>query len=127
MAPPEPLRKLSRLIARLPEVAARMAKGGVPAAVLRWRVAPLPLMVRFSLMAGSAMVRTYRHDAASSSVSLLVAPVMAAARATGLHGTMPASAGAASAGWAAARAMAAAKPAAAIFASLRHIYFHPPL
>src|SRR5712691_336390 len=125
MAPPEPLRKLNRLTARLPAVAVRRAKAGVPAAALRCKVAPLPAMVRLPLIAGSAVVSTYRHDAASRSVSSGVTAVIAAASAAELHGTLTVTAAPACARAAGLKAIPAAKLAAAVLASLRPIWCHP--
>ena len=47
MAPPDPLRKARWLMtmSALDPVTVRMLKAGVPAAVLRWRMALLPWMV----------------------------------------------------------------------------------
>src|SRR5579863_888068 len=126
MAPPEPLRKPSRLTARLPAVAARRAKAGVPAVVLRCKVAPFPAIVMFPLIAGNAVISTYRHDAASCRASLGVAAVIAAARATELHGTLTVTAVSACARVVGLKAMPAAKLAAAVLASLKRIGCHSP-
>lgn len=70
--------------------------GGTVSAVrdgVGWRAVVGP--VRFPLMVGSAVVRTYQHDAASRSVWWPAAGVMAVARVAELHGTLVVTAGAA--------------------------------
>src|SRR5271166_5404693 len=75
-------------------------------------------MVRFSVITGSAAVRSYRQDGASSRVSPLAAAPMAAASEAALQGTATMAGATASAGAADVRTPAAAAPAATIAAIL---------